>query len=446
MSPRSSSQRLAAAILSILALASTAGAESLTYGVDVGIGQTDNVALTETDRISQTMAIAQADFDYNQKSRLLDADLKGNFTYLDYLQGAYSNQLVGRFDGIAHFALIPERLSWVLQDDFGQSGLDPFTPLTPTNLEDVNYVSTGPDLSLRLGGTGFLNMGARVSRVTYETSPYDSNRLSGNIAWGLQLSALSSVSLNADTGRVNFENTVLNTDFDRTDVFMRYEIQGARTDLSVDLGGTKVSETDGSTTGGLAKIQLARRISPAAKLTFSIGHDLTDAANSFSSLQSGATGIVGTAPAAQTSQSYTVDYASAEWRYERNRTSIAISGRWERDRYDTDPLLDNTRGGAEFNVERRLSHAFTAQLWGRLYKTNYPHAVVTPQNGSSDYTDGLIAAGLAWRHGRGLEVRLRAEHASRDAAEAGAGYHENRVMLTVGYRPKPRLDEISPGV
>jgi hypothetical protein len=445
MSPRSGSQRLPAAILPILALASTAGAESLTYGVDVGVGQSDNITLVETDRISQTMAIAEADFDFKQKSRLLDADVKGNFTYLDYLQGAFSNQLVGRFDGIAHFALIPERLTWVLQDNFGQSGLDPFTPLTPTNLEDVNYVSTGPDLSLRLGGTGFLNMGARVSRVTYETSPFDSNRVSGNIAWGLQLSAVSSVSVNADSERVNFENTMLNTDFDRSDVFMRYEIQGARTDLSADLGGTEIRETDASNTGGLAKIQLARRISPAAKLTFSIGHDLTDAANSFSSLQSGATGIVGTAPAAQTSQSYTVDYASAEWRYERNRTSIAISARWERDRYDTQPLLDNTRGGAELNVERKLSHSFTAQLWGRLYKTNYPHAVVAPQTGSSDYTDGLIGAALAWHHGRGLEVRLRAEHVSRDAATAGAGFDENRVMLTVGYRPTPRLNEIVPG-
>src|SRR4029077_1425913 len=125
-------------------------------------------------------------------------DVKGNFTYLDYLQGAFSNQLVGRFDGIAHFALIPERLTWVLQDNFGQAGVDPFTPLTPANLEDINYVSTGPDLSLRLSGKSYLNMGARFTDVRYETSPFDNHRVSGNIAWGLHLSALSSVSLNAD--------------------------------------------------------------------------------------------------------------------------------------------------------------------------------------------------------------------------------------------------------
>ena len=71
------------------------------------------------------VALADADFDYTQKSRRLDVDAKGNFTYLDYLQGAYGSQLIGRFDGMAHLAIIPERIVWVLQDDFGQAAIDP---------------------------------------------------------------------------------------------------------------------------------------------------------------------------------------------------------------------------------------------------------------------------------------------------------------------------------
>ena len=124
--------------------------------------------------------------------------------------------------------------------------------------------------------------------------------------------------------------------------------------------------------------------------------------------------MVGTAPAAQTSDSYTSNYASVGWQYRRNRTTIAVSGRWEKDLYGSQPSLDNTRGGAEFNVQRQLTRAFTAQILGRYYKTDYAGALVKPLNGSSDYSDGLIAAALTWRHGRGLEVRLRAEHTSRD--------------------------------
>jgi hypothetical protein len=134
-------------VLSSLALITAAHAETLNYGVDAGVGESDNVTLVASGKVSQTMALADVDFDFKEQSRRLDVDAKGYFTFLDYLQHAYSSQLIGRFDGAAHLALIPERLTWVLQDDFGQAALDPYTPLTPTNLENVNYLSTGPDLA-----------------------------------------------------------------------------------------------------------------------------------------------------------------------------------------------------------------------------------------------------------------------------------------------------------
>ena len=106
-------------------------AESLTYGADVGIGESDNVTLVETNKVSQTMAVADLDFDFKDQTRRFDVDAKGNFSYLDYLQNAYSNQLIGRFDGRADVALIPERVIWVLTESFGQSQIDPFTAAVP---------------------------------------------------------------------------------------------------------------------------------------------------------------------------------------------------------------------------------------------------------------------------------------------------------------------------
>ena len=440
MSLRSSTRPPPIALVLTHALASAAEAETLSYGVDAGVAQTDNVTLAPSNKVSQTIAIADADFDVKKQSRLLDVDAKGNFSYLDYLQNAYGSQLIGRFDGLAHFAIIPERLIWMLQDDFGQAALDPFTPTTPTNLENVNYLSTGPDVNFRLGGTSFINLSARYARSTYATSPYNSNRWFGSLAWGLQLSSRSTVSLNADTERVQFENTVVNSDYDRTNGFVRYSIQGARTELSADLGGTRITQNGSSTSGGLAKVELSRKISAAAKLTFTAGHTLTDASTSFSNLQSGATGTVGTAPAAQTSNNYTSNFASVGWQYSRNRTILAVSARWEKDSYSEEPALDHTWGGVELSFQRQLSRAFTAELVGRYYRTDYSHAVVTTVDGSSEYKDGWISAGMTWRYGRGLEVRLRGEHSSRNASEPNAGYGENRVLLTVGYRPPPRQD------
>jgi hypothetical protein len=444
--------------------------QAYTYGIDAGVGETDNVTLAPTNKISQTIATVDTDFTVDQRSRLFDVNAKGNFSYLDYLQNAYGNELLGRFDGVADAAIVPGRLVWVLRDDFGQSALDPYTPVTPNNIENVNYVTTGPDLKLRFGGINFVDISARYARAQYQTSPFNSNRLLGSFALGRDVSAGGSMSLNANTERVMFNNTVLNTDFERSSGFGRYEVHGARTDFVAELGATVVSQSrespavapgnfnlgtntpveptppvvaaqsdgSGSSSGPLAKLELSRKISASAKLIFSAGRDLTDASSSFSTQTTGVTGINPITPAALTSNSYRMTYASAGWLYERNRTTLAVTGRWEKDIYPGLPSLDVTLPGVNFRVERRVTHAFTAQLLGSWAKTDYPHAALASQViGSTEYANSILGAGLIWRHGRGLEVRLRCEHDTYTVSNGNTGYHETQAFLTVGYRPTP---------
>src|SRR5208283_796736 len=72
---------------------------ALTYGIDAGVGETDNVTLVPSDKVSQTIATTDLDFAVKEQSRLLEVSAKGDFSYLDYLQNAYGGQLLGRFDG-----------------------------------------------------------------------------------------------------------------------------------------------------------------------------------------------------------------------------------------------------------------------------------------------------------------------------------------------------------
>jgi hypothetical protein len=416
----------------------------LNYGVDAGIGESDNVTLVPTDRVSQTIAIADVDFDLKERSRRLDANAKGDFSYLDYLQGAYGNELIGRFDGIAAVAISPGRLNWIFQDSFGQAQIDPFAAVTPLNRENVNFANTGPDLALQFGPLWFLDAGARYVRTNYQTSPFDSTRYAASAALGKQLSAGSSISLSGSFERALFDTTVLdgvviNTNFDRSSLFGHYEAHGARTDLIVNLGATHVDQGSESMTGPLAKLQISRELSSASKLILRAGRDLTDASTGFANLQVGAIGTVGIAPAAESLTNYTVTYAALEWGYTHNRTAVAVSGAWEKDSYDAMPQLDLQRADAEFRLERRLSRAFTAQLVGSLYRTEYPHA--DSGVGYAD-TDGRIGGALVFREGRGLEIRLRYDHTSRIASGigAGTGYQENRAFLTVGYRTRTAQD------
>jgi hypothetical protein len=415
------------------------------------------------------MSTVDADFSVNERSRLFDVNAVGSFTDLDYLQHAYGNELLGRFDGVADAAIVPGRLTWVLRDDFGQQGVDPYTPVTPANIENVNYLTIGPDLKLPFGGIDYVNFSARYARAQYQTSPFNSNRLIGSAALGRNVSADASVSLNANTERVLFDNTALNTDFERSSGFGRYEVHGARTDLVGEVGGTVVSQSgpstilsepnlglgttgavgskppvvanepngSGSVSGPLAKLELSRKISAAAKLIVTAGRDLTDTSSSFANQSTGVTGINPVTPAELTSATYRMTYATAGWQYQRNRTTMSLTGRWETDIYPGLSTLDTRITGADLNVERRITRTFTVQLLGHLYKTDYPHAVLASQAaGSTDMTNTVVGASLTWRHGRALEVRLRLDHDSYAVANGNTGYKETRGFLTVGYRPK----------
>jgi hypothetical protein len=393
----------------------------------------------------------------------LEVDALGDFSYLDFVQGAYGPQLIGRFDGVGNFAIVPGELVWTLRDDFGKAALDPYTPLNPNNLQSVNYIATGPDLAVQFGGVNFIDVSARYARAQYQTSPFNSNRLLGSVAIGRDISAGGAVSLNASTERVLFDNTQVNTDFERSSGFARYEVRGSRT---TELGATVVSQSgaaperavvdintpsgiqvvpltssansgSNSTTGPLAKFELNRKISASASLLLSAGRDLTDASSSFSAQTTGAAGLNTTTPGAQTSESYRTTYASAGWHYVRNRTALTLTGRYEKDVYPGLAQLDLNRPSADFILERRVTRAFSAELLGRWYKAQYPHTTLGPEVlGSTDYMDSILGAALTWRPGRALEVRLRLDHDNYSVANGNTGYHETRAFLTVGYRPK----------
>ena len=432
----------------------------LTYGIDAGLGESDNVTLASTEKVSQTIAITDLDFLIKERSRLLEANVTGDFSYLDYLQHAFGNQLIGRFDGQGKLAIVPGRLAWVVEDNFGQAVVDPYAPTTPDNLENINYFSTGPELMLRLGGVNFVDLSARYARAQYQKSPFDSNRGVGSLALGRDISAGASVSINAQFERVMFDTTgsvvtmgplgvsnpTLNADFNRSSAFGRYQIQGLRTELEADLGATQIRQGNDRTSGPLAKLNLSRQLTAAAKLTLTAARELTDASSSFGMLRNGGTpgsgNYIAAAPAPQTAGNYTSDFGSITWEYARNRTRLAVSARWEKDLYPGEPLLDSELSFADLTVERRLTRHLSVQLLGRYSRTDYLNADVATASASSKFDDRLFGAGIRWHHGHGLEIRLRLSHTSHDVSAGGSGYNANQAFLTVGYRPVSTRDSM----
>lgn len=406
-------------------------AEESQLTISAGVGETDNIHLTSSPTQSQTLGLLGLNFDLQHQRSLLNVDAKGDFQYIDYLQNAYGNQLYGRLDGLVSINLIPGNWKWIFEDHFGQAQLDPFSPLTPLNLENVNVFSTGPDFRVRLGATGFIEMNLRYTLTHYQTSPLSGNRELANLAVGDQLSAVSSVSLNVDEQRLRFDDTSTNADYDRREVFARYELRGARTGFDFDLGTSQTNETERWVSAPLAKLNARRLLSPSLTFTLTVGHELTDANDSFRNLKNGAAGAgIVIAPVAGTTDTYLSNYGSADLRFEQKRTAIALSARWERDTYAQFASLDVTSGALGALVERRLNPMVSVQARGSWQHVHYY---------SSGYyeTDWPVGAALLLTPGRRVNFKLTADHIRHNVTGQGLAYTENRVLLTAEYQPWP---------
>lgn len=441
----------AAALLVCLALAPGWGtaADFFTLGVDVGVGASDNIYEVQSPRTSEIMPTAGFDVALHREGTVLDADVTGLFSYYDYVHDSYSNDVFGRLDGTVKLSLVPEKLVWVVQDSFGQEALNLFQPNNPGNREYVNFVSTGPDLSLRLGEQGFIRLGARYANVHYQTSPLDSNRPSETFAIGRELSANSALSLNVDAEQVRFDNTTQttiingvtyppNVDFDRREAYLRYEARGARTTLAVNLGATQTEEATGWHSRPLLELDLTRRMTPYTSLSLSAGQQFTDAAEGFRNLQPGATGGIVLAPVAGAYDSYVARYVSGGWRLERDRTTVALSDRYEEDLHSVDSNFDAKRNDLELNIGRRLTPMVGVQLLGSMITDNY-------YNQHFESNDHLAGAALVVQPARKVEVRLLYDHVWRTASGVGSTtFGENRIFLLLTYRPVGAREQVNP--
>ena len=124
----------------------------LTGAVGLGLTETDNIYRTDASHVSDAIGLAIADLAFDEDTRLIQAKAESDLAFLEFQNDDYPSELVGNFYGTGRLSFAPDRFSWVLQENFGQQQITPGAPTTPSNLENINFVSTGPDLTVPVFG------------------------------------------------------------------------------------------------------------------------------------------------------------------------------------------------------------------------------------------------------------------------------------------------------
>jgi Putative beta-barrel porin 2 len=392
-----------------------------------GVIETDNVERTTTDRMSDTIEEITADVALHEQTRRLDADVLSDLQYLHFGHQIYSNEVVGNFIGGATFAILPKQFEWVVQDNFGQQQLDPTIAVTPINLENINYFSTGPNLLIALSPLMHVQLSVRYSNAYYETSDLNNNRGDASVALVRSLSATSNVSLNASAERVLFSDSGLNPDYTTREAYLRYDTEAARSKFAVDLGYDDVKGVSSTSGGAVVHVDASRVLSASSRFDLSVGQEISDTSNLLRQLQ-GLNGLAVSAAYIQAANDPFINrYARAAWQYDRNRTRISFDVARYQERHLEDFSLNQTRIQTDVSVRRNLAPALAATVGASYAKATY-----TASAGS--YRDLIASAGLEWQLGRHLNLRGEYDRFDQRGEVTTNQYMENRFGITLGWQ------------
>jgi hypothetical protein len=422
---------LVAAAAAVLPHAAEAKSE-FSYSLSAGLSYSDNVERQGDTEESETTAEAGLQMSLFNDDGRMHSDVGADLQFRHYTDDTSDDELVGGLDGLVTFWFAPERFGWVLQNSYGQSLIDARDVDVAGNRQSVNYFSTGPDIVFQLGDLTQLHLQGRWSDVYYEESIEDNTRITSNLALVRQLTDTSSVSLNGEHSRIEFDQSPPNSDYDLHSVYLGYDARGARTTLQLQAGYSALHDYGDSSDGPLLSLAITRKVGARSTLTLDAGTGQTDTAEAFRRDYSIGGFESGTSDAVVSQDPFQSDYASLGWQIEGARTGLSITADWRREDHETDPTLDRDGVGAGMAVTRQVGPRTSARLSGSWNRQDF-------DTSGTDFDEWSAGLGVSWQFARGVSLTLDAFHfRGTGDTSAGAGqrdYDENRYTLRIGYSP-----------
>jgi len=425
--------------------------------VDGGVLYTDNVFLQPGSGHGATLGLLGLEGDIGEQRPRFDYRLSTDVALVKYLPADFEAQPSGYLDGAARLFIVPGLFSWTGRDTYSQVALSQFQPITPDNLESINYASTGPRLTLLPTLRTSLVVDVTYSYVySSSKSPLyvnvDNHRYAGDITLSRAFSDTSSAYINASSEKVDFTDQVDNTNFREDQAKAGYSLRDARTALDLSAGYEKLHELGVTTTSSVVgpgqsaqsqaprgtqwRVDLSRVIRPTQRVSVHASKQITDTSSLFRLNVDQA--VPTTVPnRILTGQAFSYRDIGVTWRIEGRRTAFQIDAVDISQRYRATPTLDADSKVVLALLARQLSPVLNWDIGG-----NYEHDDYTAGGRRSSWS---ALTSLRWSVGERLRLRFLYAH----SAQVQPSYHVNEFGLVayytvIGARPTDAPAELTP--
>lgn len=426
------------AVLSCTALA-LAGVPVSGYALDVDyrVGltllETDNIALTETNRMDETVVSPSLEFGATQSGSLLNLRARGNLQYLEYLDNTFSNELRKEFAGQIEWLAIPQRMHFIVEDYLTSQPTDVLIAFNPGNEQQVNVFSAGPRFYLRLADTTDAQLELRYGNTHAErTKELDGDRYSAMARILHDISATRSMGLHGAYVDVKFDRAD-SIDYRRFDLFAGFNDRRANLTIDINAGLTRLTREGAASDSNepLLRAQADWEMSQRSTLTARVTHTLADAATDLidrASLTDGP--IIGTLTNAEivaNAEVFRNSRAALEWRYTGDRSGLSLSPYYQRvdyiDSFTPDQFSRGGVIGASYRLQPRI------ELGARLIYESRRF----DDTGRRD-RDLTYAATLTWTLTSHWSTQFAILRRDRNSNAIGQDYEETPLSIAIFYQ------------
>ena len=353
----------------------------------------------------------------------VDASLQATHYANNQLADATTGQMLGN----ALWSIRPGQLEWYASNIYTQMAIDPLSSNTPGNRQNVNALSTGPNYTMRFNSRSQLELEARAENYAFENADTDNNRALAAARLNYRFTASISSNLNYESTKVMFENTVLNSDFARNDMFLSLHYQ-RNTNTAEAQGGYTIISNDNTADARASRYLLAleNRRTRTTTLRAEYSRNVSDTSSNLRSI----TTADSTNPTllATSAQLFIRTTARLNSTSTLSSGTLILSAHKTESDYLTDDTLDQIENGASILNSWNLNGRSTFSIDGRYIETDYTGQPVLRID--EDY---IYGATYIYRYGRNININLRGEYLERESTTLLQNYEDRRIIFTLEY-------------
>ena len=428
MNARASSRTLRWAVsltLACAAGAALAAEESSLVTLGLGAEYTDNVRRVTDGEEADTVVTASLNADIRRTTTRFDTGFNADLAYDYFTEGSYDAGVRGNAVLAFEGQIVRQRLSWYVDDSFGQLPLASLAPDTPDNRENFNVFTTGPRFTQPFGSRTRLILTGVYEIETYEQTPVDAKRTGADLALRRDISPSQYLEVTATTRDTRYDDDVYD-DYDMDEYYLTWSATGAKTELTLSAGETRLSFPGRDDNSAMYRLDAERKVGSYGTLSLVGRSQKATTAEAFRTEQGAGAPTLATGPIAAVGEPFDYDYVGLGYDLGGRHLSgslLASSGRY---RYDTNSINNHDRKALNGSVDWIVSPTWTVG-----FGLEYAHE--TYELIDQDYKELGYLFDATLRLSRTLSLEFGAARFDRNGAAGSSAYDETRARIMVTY-------------